>query len=74
MLLRHKFYFGCRAAPVALLCIERPCASPRGIGPWRKKIGSGAVPQIDPFEMTDQRWDYGMAFKLQGVRRVTLRA
>jgi NAD(P)-dependent dehydrogenase (short-subunit alcohol dehydrogenase family) len=35
---------------------------------------AGAVPQIDLFEMTDQQWDAGMALKLHGARRLTLRA
>ena len=35
---------------------------------------AGAVPQIDLFEMTDQQWDTGMALKLHGARRLTLRA
>jgi NAD(P)-dependent dehydrogenase (short-subunit alcohol dehydrogenase family) len=35
---------------------------------------AGAVPQIDLFEMTDEQWDAGMALKLHGARRLTLRA
>ena len=35
---------------------------------------AGAVPQIDLFEMTDQQWDDGLALKLHGARRLTLRA
>jgi 3-oxoacyl-[acyl-carrier protein] reductase len=35
---------------------------------------AGAVPQIDLFEMTDAQWDYGMALKLHGARRLTIRA
>jgi 3-oxoacyl-[acyl-carrier protein] reductase len=35
---------------------------------------AGAVPQIDLFEMTDARWDDGMAMKLHGARRLTVRA
>jgi 3-oxoacyl-[acyl-carrier protein] reductase len=35
---------------------------------------AGAVPQIDLFEMTDAQWDDGMALKLHGVRRLTIRA
>jgi 3-oxoacyl-[acyl-carrier protein] reductase len=31
-------------------------------------------PQIDPFEMTDPQWNDGMAFKLHGAGRLTLRA
>src|SRR5580658_9134082 len=34
---------------------------------------AGAVPQIDLFEMTDARED-GMALKLHGARRLTIRA
>jgi 3-oxoacyl-[acyl-carrier protein] reductase len=35
---------------------------------------SGAVPQIDLFEMTDEQWDSGLAVKFHGARRLTLRA
>jgi 3-oxoacyl-[acyl-carrier protein] reductase len=35
---------------------------------------AGAVPQIDLFEMTDAEWDDGMALKLHGARRLTVRA
>jgi NAD(P)-dependent dehydrogenase (short-subunit alcohol dehydrogenase family) len=35
---------------------------------------SGAVPQIDLFEMTDEQWDNGFAVKLHGARRLTVRA
>jgi 3-oxoacyl-[acyl-carrier protein] reductase len=35
---------------------------------------AGAVPQIDLFEMSDEHWDDGMALKLHGARRLTLRA
>jgi 3-oxoacyl-[acyl-carrier protein] reductase len=35
---------------------------------------AGAVPQIDLFEMTDEQWEDGMALKLHGARRLTLRA
>jgi 3-oxoacyl-[acyl-carrier protein] reductase len=35
---------------------------------------AGAVPQIDLFEMTDSQWDDGMALKLHGARRLTIRA
>lgn len=35
---------------------------------------SGAVPQIDLFEMTNEQWDGGMAVKFHGARRLTLRA
>jgi 3-oxoacyl-[acyl-carrier protein] reductase len=35
---------------------------------------AGAVPQIDLFEMTDAQWDDGMALKLHGARRLTVRA
>ncbi len=35
---------------------------------------AGAVPQIDLFEMTDAQWDDGMALKLHGARRLTIRA
>ena len=35
---------------------------------------SGAVPQFDLFEMTDEQWDSGLAVKFHGARRLTLRA
>jgi len=35
---------------------------------------AGAVPQIDLFEMSDAQWEDGMALKLHGARRLTLRA
>ena len=35
---------------------------------------AGAVPQIDLFEMTDEQWNGGMALKLHGARRLTIRA
>jgi len=35
---------------------------------------AGAVPQIDLFEMTDSQWEDGMALKLHGARRLTIRA
>jgi 3-oxoacyl-[acyl-carrier protein] reductase len=35
---------------------------------------AGAVPQIDLFEMTDAQWDEGMALKLHGARRLTVKA
>jgi 3-oxoacyl-[acyl-carrier protein] reductase len=35
---------------------------------------AGAVPQINLFEMTDAQWDDGMALKLHGARRLTIRA
>ncbi|PMD46933.1 short-chain dehydrogenase/reductase SDR [Hyaloscypha variabilis F] len=35
---------------------------------------SGAVPQIDLFQMTDEEWDGGLAVKFHGARRLTLRA
>lgn len=35
---------------------------------------AGAVPGIDLFHMTDQQWDAGIALKLHGARRLTLRA
>ena len=35
---------------------------------------AGAVPQIDLFEMTDAEWEDGMALKLHGARRLTIRA
>jgi 3-oxoacyl-[acyl-carrier protein] reductase len=35
---------------------------------------AGAVPQVDLFEMTDVQWDDGLALKLHGARRLTIRA
>lgn len=35
---------------------------------------AGAVPQIGLFEMTDIQWEDGMALKLHGARRLTIRA
>jgi len=35
---------------------------------------SGAVPQIDLFEMTDAQWEQGLALKLHGARRLTIAA
>jgi 3-oxoacyl-[acyl-carrier protein] reductase len=32
------------------------------------------VPQIDLFEMTDAQWEDGIALKLHGARRLTIRA
>ena len=35
---------------------------------------AGAVPQVDLFEMTDAQWEDGLALKLHGARRLTIRA
>jgi len=35
---------------------------------------AGAVPQVDLFEMTDAQWEDGLALKLHGARRLTVRA
>src|ERR1700723_1017793 len=35
---------------------------------------AGAVAQIDLFEMTDAQWEDGIALKLHGARRLTIRA
>jgi 3-oxoacyl-[acyl-carrier protein] reductase len=35
---------------------------------------AGAVPQIDLFEMTEQQWEDGLALKLHGARRLTIKA
>lgn len=35
---------------------------------------AGAVPQVDLFEMNDAQWEDGLALKLHGARRLTLRA
>jgi 3-oxoacyl-[acyl-carrier protein] reductase len=35
---------------------------------------AGAVPQIDLFEMSDAQWEDGLALKLHGARRITIKA
>jgi 3-oxoacyl-[acyl-carrier protein] reductase len=35
---------------------------------------AGAVPQIDLFEMSDEQWEDGLALKLHGARRLTIKA
>jgi 3-oxoacyl-[acyl-carrier protein] reductase len=35
---------------------------------------AGAVPQVNLFEMTDAQWEDGLALKLHGARRLTIRA
>jgi 3-oxoacyl-[acyl-carrier protein] reductase len=35
---------------------------------------SGAVPQVDLFEMSDEQWESGLALKLHGARRMTIAA
>ena len=35
---------------------------------------AGAVPQVDLLKMTDEQWEAGMALKLHGARRLTIRA
>jgi 3-oxoacyl-[acyl-carrier protein] reductase len=35
---------------------------------------TGAVPQIDLFDMTDEQWEGGLALKLHGARRLTIAA
>jgi 3-oxoacyl-[acyl-carrier protein] reductase len=35
---------------------------------------SGAVPQVDLFEMTESQWEGGLALKLHGARRLTIAA
>src|ERR1700727_3891899 len=35
---------------------------------------AGAVPQIDLFEMSDAEWESGLALKLHGARRLTIKA
>jgi 3-oxoacyl-[acyl-carrier protein] reductase len=35
---------------------------------------AGGVPQIDPFEMTDEQWQAGLDLKLHGARRLTILA
>src|ERR1700683_3874113 len=35
---------------------------------------AGAVPQIDLFEMSDAQWESGLALKLHGARRLTIKA
>jgi hypothetical protein len=40
----------------------------------RFKVAIQSVPQIDLFEMIDQQGDDGMALKLHGAHRLTLRS
>lgn len=35
---------------------------------------AGAVPQVDLLELTDSQWEDGLALKLHGARRLTIRA
>lgn len=64
------------------LDLSEPSAADTVVAQTLEKLGridalvniAGAVPQIDLFEMTDQQWDAGMALKLHGARRLTIRA
>lgn len=64
------------------LDLRQPCAAENLVQGTLDRFGridallniAGAVPQIDLFEMTDAQWEDGMALKLHGARRLTLRA
>ncbi len=72
---------GAAALPLAL-DLGRPEAAETVINATLERFGridallniAGAVPQIDLFEMTDEQWNGGMALKLHGARRLTIRA
>jgi 3-oxoacyl-[acyl-carrier protein] reductase len=69
-------------ALVFSLDLRHPAAPETLINDTLKQFGridallniAGAVPQIDLFEMTDEQWEDGMALKLHGARRLTIRA
>ena len=73
------------AGAEAMVCafdLREPQAADAIVSETLKRFGridallniAGAVPQIDLFEMTDAQWDDGMALKLHGARRLTIRA
>jgi 3-oxoacyl-[acyl-carrier protein] reductase len=71
------------AQPLVIdLDLSQPAASRTVVDQTLQKFGridallniSGAVPQIDLFEMTDEQWDAGLALKLHGARRLTIAA
>ena len=69
-------------AMVLAIDLRQPEAAERIVNVTLERFGridallniAGAVPQIDLFEMTDAQWDDGMALKLHGARRLTIRA
>ncbi len=71
------------AEPLALpLDLREPAAAKSLVDGTLKQFGridalvniSGAVPQVDLLEMTDEQWDDGLALKLHGARRITVHA
>jgi NAD(P)-dependent dehydrogenase (short-subunit alcohol dehydrogenase family) len=62
--------------------LSQPAAAPAVVNQTLETFGridallniSGAVPQIDLFEMTDEQWESGLALKLHGARRLTIAA
>lgn len=71
---------GCQALVIAA-DLSDPTSAETIVSQTLQKFGhidaliniSGAVPQIDLFEMTDEQWDNGLAVKFHGARRLTLR-
>jgi len=67
---------------ICALDLREPAAADTLVGSALDRFGridallniAGAVPQIDLFEMTDAQWEDGMALKLHGARRLTVRA
>jgi len=72
---------GCKAL-VLDIDLSKPTSAEIIVSHTLKELGridaliniSGAVPQIDLFEMTDEQWDDGLAVKFHGARRLTLHA
>lgn len=71
------------AAPLVLASdLSEPAAADLVVARTLERFGridallniAGAVPQIDLLEMTDEQWDAGMALKLHGARRLTIKA
>ena len=69
-------------AAIYALDLRQPCAAETLVQGTLDRFGridallniAGAVSQIDLFEMTDAQWEDGMALKLHGARRLTIRA
>ena len=67
---------------VLALDLREPAAAEKVVNETLGRFGqidavlsiTGAVPQIDLFEMTDAQWEDGMALKFHGARRLTIRA
>src|SRR5580658_301187 len=65
-----------------VLDLRQPCSAETLVQGTLNRFGridalvniAGAVPQIDLFEMTDAQWEDGLALKLHGARRLTIRA